>query len=123
MIAAAATPFSYRQVKIGPPLADEAPQPADDGLDVVRVARWQGRVVGGYRLTRVAPLRFGIAALVVCEGFRGWGVGRWLLGHAIGVAESKGARIIDAPCSATGLFRAVGFEAGERGLQLQLAPE
>ena len=120
-MAAARVPFSYRQVEIRPPLADEVPPGLDDGF--VRVAKWQDRVVGLYALERVAPLRCRISALVVCAEFRGCGVGRWLLGHAIGIAESQGARTIDAPSCETGLFRAVGFEAHERGLQLQLAPE
>lgn len=120
-MAAARAPFSYRQVNICPPLVDEVPAGLDDGF--VRVAKWQDRVVGWYALKRVGPMRFRVSALVVCAEFRGCGVGRWLLGHAIGIAESKGARTIDAPCCETGLFRAVGFEAHERGLQLQLAPE
>ena len=123
---AAEASFSCRQVKIYQPFADAVPTclvGAGADLEFVRIAKWQGQVIGGYRMTRLAPLHFGILALAVYEGYRGCGVGRWLLGHAIGIAESKGARIVDAPVARTSLFRAVGFEPCADGCRLQLAPE
>ena len=91
-------------------------------LNDVRVAKFDDRVVGAYRLAKVGADRFEIAALAVYPDFRGVGIGRWLLGHAIGIAESRGGRVIDA----TGperFFLAAGFIPQDRGFRLLLTPE
>ena len=61
-----------------------------------RVAKVDDAVVGAYEVERVSALRFRIKALWVDAAFRGKGLGRWLLGHAIGTAESQGGREIEA---------------------------
>ena len=117
---------SYRDVDIYPPYPHEDPRhlvgPADDG-ELVRVAKLDGRVVGAYRLVRTGQTRFAIKALVVEANYRGHGIGRWLLGHAIGIAELKGGRVIDAPLAAGKFFAQSGFEPVGDTLRLALTPE
>ena len=118
--------LSYRDVDIYPPYPHEDPRhlvgPADDG-ELVRVAKLDDRVVGAYRLVRTGEVRFAIKALVIDENYRGHGIGRWLLGHAIGIAELKGGRVIDAPLAAKRFFVESGFEPVGDMLRLELAPE
>ena len=118
--------FSYRDVEIYPPYPHEDPADlvgtAGDG-ELVRVAKLDGRVVGAYRLVRTAETRFAIKALVVAEGSRGHGIGRWLLGHAIGIAESKGGRVVDAPLAAEQFFAQSGFRLAGKILRLVVTPE
>jgi len=118
--------LSYRDVDIYPPYPHEDPRhlvgPADDG-ELVRVAKLADRVVGAYRLVRTGEVRFAIKALVIDENYRGHGIGRWLLGHAIGIAELKGGRVIDAPLAAKRFFVESGFEPVGDMLRLELAPE
>ena len=59
------------------------------------IAKYRGEVIGVYALLRHATTRFELMNIAVRDDFRGKGFGRWLLGHAIGVAESKGARVIE----------------------------
>lgn len=118
--------FSYRDVEIYPPYPHEDPRDlvgqAADG-ELVRVAKLDGRVVGAYRLARTGETRFAIRALVVGEKHRGHGIGRWLLGHAIGIAELKGGRIIDAPLAAARFFAQSGFQQAGDILRLSVTPE
>lgn len=100
--------FKLRDVVIGRAGADELPwnllleaDPSRERVEgylsdeFTRVARYSGEVIGVYVLARHTPTRFELMNIAVREDFRGKGVGRWLLGHAIGVAESKGAREIE----------------------------
>ena len=99
----------------------------DAPLDDVRIAKVGGpgsksRVVGAYRLVQVDAERFAIRALGVYPPYRGVGIGRWLLGHAIGIAESRGARVIDAK-GPPGFLQPVGFKPRAGGHRLVLTPE
>ena len=99
----------------------------DAPLDDVRVAKVAGhgspsRIVGAYHLAQVDAERFAIRALGVYPAFRGVGIGRWLLGHAIGIAESRGARIIHAE-GPPGFLQPVGFTPRPGGYHLVLTPE
>ena len=119
--------FSYGDVRIVPPFPHEVPHEivgvGGDGDDV-RVAKLDGSVIGAYRLALAAGGRFEIKALVVGEGYRGRGVGRWLLRHAIGIAESRGGRVIEAPCGAPAAFlRDSGFLCEDGIFRLRLTPE
>jgi ribosomal protein S18 acetylase RimI-like enzyme len=77
-----------------------------------------------YVFWRVDPLHFEIRNLAVTRACRRVGLGRWMLGHAIGLAESRGARVIDVPCnSAAGFFAGSGFVANGGGQRLTLTPE
>lgn len=100
---------------------------ADAPLDDVRIAKVDGqgsksRVVGAYRLVQLDAERFAIRALGVYPAYRGVGIGRWLLGHAIGIAESRGARVIDAE-GPPGFLQPVGFTPRAGGYRLVLTPE
>lgn len=120
------TPSLYRRLRVFQPSATSIPVRfvgADGALREVRAVELCGRVVGAYRMRRVDACRFRIVALGVDAEQRGKGIGRWLLGHAIGVAESKGARFVDAPLAETGLFAALGFECGTCAWRLRLTPE
>ena len=110
---------------------------ADAPLDDVRIAKVDchgstshgstshgstSRVVGAYRLVQLDAERFAIRALGVYPAYRGAGIGRWLLGHAIGIAESRGARVIDAE-GPPGFLQPVGFTPRAGGYRLVLTPE
>lgn len=118
--------FTYRDVAVYPPYPGEAP--ADlvgegDDDELVRVAKLRGRVVGAYRLRQSGATCFAIKAIAVYEDYRRRGIGGWLLGHAIGIAELKGARVVDAPLAGSAFFRKAGFEPAGTTLRLRLMPE
>lgn len=118
--------FTCRDVEVSTPRAAEMPvdivgagvEPSE-----VRVAKLRGRLIGAYHLVRVDEQRFAIRALGVCAPARRRGVGRWLLGHALGVAESRGGRFVQAPDGAAGFFRKAGFAEDARGLCFTLTQE
>ena len=118
-----------RKVPIYRPYADEMPwELLPDGLDgpdpnLTRIAKLGGEVIGVYVIEPVNALLYRINALVVAEHHRRQGLGRWLLGHAIGICESKGAREISAPPTGSQLFAHRGFERTPKGHRLQLTPE
>jgi len=104
--------------------ADEDALAAVLELDLVRVAKLAGRVVGAYGIRPLTPTRYELVALVVAEGWRGKGFGRWLLGHAIGLAESRGGREILVRGQRPAAFlRRFGFEPAGADLLLELTPE
>ena len=116
---------SFRDVTIYRPFAGEVPNDLvgdDADLDDVRVAKFDGRVVGAYRLGQGGADRFEIVALAVYPDCRRVGIGRWLLGHAIGIAESRGGRVIDAT-GPDGFLLACGFTPRDHGFRLLLTPE
>jgi predicted N-acetyltransferase YhbS len=103
---------------------DEALSAADVDADFVRVARHAGQVVGAYVLQQQAATVFVLENLVVSRSYRSKGLGSWLLGHAIGLAETKGARHILVPgVRPRRLFTRVGFVQDGDGLRLDLTPE
>jgi len=63
--------------------------------DFTRVAKLGDEVIGVYVLARHDPITFELMNIAVRDDYRGKRLGRRLLGHAIGLAESKGARLID----------------------------
>jgi ribosomal protein S18 acetylase RimI-like enzyme len=63
--------------------------------DFTRVAKLGDDVIGVYVLARHDPITFELMNIAVRDDYQGKGLGRRLLGHAIGLAESKGARVID----------------------------
>jgi ribosomal protein S18 acetylase RimI-like enzyme len=52
-------------------------------------------VIGVYALAQLDATTFELMNIAVAADYRGIGLGRWLLGHAIGLSESLGARTID----------------------------
>ena len=72
----------------------------------------------------LSAIRFELCNLAVAPGLRGKGLGRWLLGHAIGLSETKGGReILVRRTPLRGLFRRTGFVADGEDLLLRLTPE
>jgi len=57
-----------------------------------RVAWFEEKAIGVYALKRLSPTSFELMNICVAEQFHGTGMGRRLLGHAIGLAEAKGGR-------------------------------
>ena len=129
--------FEARAVDIYRPYPDEIPwqlllqadadehrvrQYADP--DWTRIAKFDGEVVGAYVVRANTPLEYQILNLVVAAPYRGKGLGSWLLGHAIGISESKGAReIVTMGFARTSLFARVGFEPASEQARLTLMPE
>ena len=124
------TAVSVAAVTVYRPFPGEVPDDlvgADAPLDDVRIAKVdghgpKGRIVGAYRLAQVDAETFEVRALTVYPAFRGVGIGRWLLGHAIGIAESRGARVVDAK-GPPGFLQPVGFTPRAGGFRLVLTPE
>lgn len=129
--------FEARAVDIFRPYRDEMPwqlllqadpdehrvrQYADP--DWTRIAKFDGEVVGVYVVRANTPLEYQILNLAVAAPCRGKGLGSWLLGHAIGISESKGAReIVTTGFAQTSLFLRVGFEPAGEQARLTLMPE
>ena len=99
--------FAPRDASIFRPYPGEAPWPDADPA-WTRVAKLDDAVVGAYEIERVGPLRFRVKALWVDAACRGNGLGRWLLGHAVGTAESQGAREVEAPAGVA-FYERYGF--------------
>lgn len=97
------------------------------GADVLRVAKLNGRIVAAYALTSAVAPRgyFGLNWLAVLPDLRGQGVGRWVAGHAMGVAESKsGSGLVVKHNEAPEFLRKLGFKAEENeAWRLEFLPE
>ena len=129
--------FRPQDADIFRPYPDEVPwellaeaDPSDErhdeygDADMMRVAKLDDTPIGVYVIKALEPTRYELVNLSVAEGFRHQGLGRWLLGHAIGLAETKGGReILVRKAPLRGLFRRVGFEVSGEGLLLKLTPE
>ena len=128
-----------RDVEIYRPYGNEFPAELlwDAGADEVVVARWEAaelvriakigeRILGMYAMQPQDQTRYFLHGVVVNPNVRRQGLGRWLVGHAIGVAESKGGRHVLTPAAATRLFAHIGFvptAAQGSDLRLDLIPE
>jgi GNAT superfamily N-acetyltransferase len=125
--------FRVTDVRVYRPYPDEVPwglldrqapaDPAGDGVQM-RIAKLGDHVVGAYVIEPVDPLTFRIVDLVVAEGWRRRGIGRWLLGHAIGLAESRGAREVRVTNpSPRRFFASIGFLDADAGMRFPITPE
>lgn len=112
--------FNPRDAHISRPLPGQTSWPNADP-NWTRVAKLSGTVIGAYEIRRVAPTRFRILGVWVADGYRRNGLGTWLLGHAIGLAEGNGAREIDAPPHQ--FYVSHEFEPNADTLRLRLQPE
>ena len=94
------------------------------GADVIRVAKRGEEVLAMYAMDPGDGVTYVLYGVVVTPAARKQGLGRWMVGHAIGVAESKGARHVLVPVmQAQRFFRAIGFEPSSTGLLFDLIPE
>jgi len=101
-------PFDPRDVRMLRPYPEELPwemlldaDPSRTRVagylsdELTRVAKLGDAVIGIYALRREDATHFELMNIAVADAYQGTGLGRRLLGHAIGLAESKGARFID----------------------------
>jgi ribosomal protein S18 acetylase RimI-like enzyme len=101
-------PFEPRDARILRPYPEELPwallldaDPSRERVEsylsetLTRIAKHDDSVIGVYALQQADATTFELMNIAVDEAFQGTGLGRRLLGHAIGLAESKGARYID----------------------------
>jgi predicted N-acetyltransferase YhbS len=98
--------------------------------DVLRVAKLGERIIGCYAMHEPTPIdgqdarTFSLAMVMVEPNYQGNGVGRWLVGHAIGVAETKGGRHLAVQLAGpTAFFTGLGFQATAEGFQFDMYPE
>ena len=94
----------------------------------LRVARLEEETVAAYFLEQLPGYHFRLRFLLVDERWRRRGIGRWVVGHALGLAESKGGQALTAPsCGATRRFLLrYGFAPtsdGEDLLRFDFVPE
>ena len=92
--------------------------------EILRVAKLGEQVIGCYAMHEpAAPTRnaaemqtFTLTMVMVLPSCQRNGVGRWLVGHAIGVAESKGGRRLEARLTGPeNFFVGLGFESIANG--------
>ena len=94
-------------------------------LELVRVAKWLGEVVAVYQLTQMTETEFALVSIHVEAGHRRKGLGTWMLGHAIGLAEARGGRSIEVVfAEGRRFFERRGFNPRKNGvLRLEVQPE
>jgi ribosomal protein S18 acetylase RimI-like enzyme len=129
--------FRPQDAEIYRPYPDEIPwellhlaDPDEDRVlgyvdaDYMRVAKHGGEPVGVYVVRPLSPTRYELCNLAVAPLYRRKGLGRWLLGHAIGLSETKGGReILVRNARQRGLFERAGFVLHGDDLLLTLTPE
>lgn len=76
--------------------------------ETLRVAKLGTQVWGAYAMDRLDATHFHLHGVIVDTARRKQGLGRWMVGHAIGVAESKGGRHLQSNGRAQ-LYRRLGF--------------
>ena len=115
--------MNFREVDVYKPLAREFPAgllkaagadaaelEAWSQAETLRLASRAQTVLGGYAMNRISVTRFELLGVVVGAVHRQQGLGRWLVGHALGVAESKGGReVVVRHSGQTQMFTTVGF--------------
>jgi GNAT superfamily N-acetyltransferase len=121
--------LNLREVEIFRPYGNESPEDllwaegvSDEQVqgwmsaELVRVAKFGSVVIGMYAMDRGQELDFILHGVVVEPSWRRQGLGRWLVGHALGVAESKGGRHVLFSSEIAGrFFGYIGFSAEPRG--------
>jgi GNAT superfamily N-acetyltransferase len=129
--------MNLREVEVFRPYGNEVPEellwaegmaPADVeqwlAAEMLRIAKRQQEVLGMYAMDRGDGETYTLHGVVVAHGWRKQGLGRWLVGHAIGVAESKGARhVYFQGAGAKRFFANIGFVADRNGQRFDLIPE
>jgi ribosomal protein S18 acetylase RimI-like enzyme len=77
--------------------ADPSRERVEGYLDpkLMRIVKYEAEILGVYVLARREATRFELMNIAVRADCRQQGLGRWLLGHAIGLAETKGGRVVE----------------------------
>ncbi len=105
---------------------------AAGSAEILRVAKLNEVIIACYAMhgPRIkgdaADSDYVLQMIAVQEQYRRQNVGRWLMGHAIGVAESKGGRGLQVPHSAhEEFFLTLGFNADAAigGFRFQMIQE
>ena len=92
--------------------------------EMIRIAKRNEDILAVYAMDRGDGITYRLHALAVAPPVRKQGLGRWLVGHAIGVAESKGARHVLVEVKQGSRFlKQIGFVDDPRGLRFDLIPE
>ena len=120
--------FDPTTVPVFRPYRDEIPweilPEANLNPEWIRVAKLDGEVIGVYAVQPLSPVEFRIDALAVAPSYRKQGLGSWLLRHALGICETKGAQqIVTKGNPGTSLFVRAGFQPDGALLRLRLSPE
>ena len=129
--------MNLRDVEIFKPYASELPDHLlleeqasesciDDWLNAqtLRVAKIGAQVLGCYAMERVDTFHFSLLGVVVDRSYRHQGLGRWIVGHALGVAESKGGRHVHlASVGRSRCFERMGFLRNSEGWVFDLIQE
>lgn len=113
--------LNLRDIEVFRPYPDELPislfegeSLSEAGIDrwlnaeTLRIAKLGTEVWGAYAMDRLNATRFHLHGVIVDRPHRNQGLGRWMVGHAIGVAESKGGRHLQSRGRAQ-LYRRLGF--------------
>lgn len=126
-----------REVEVYKPYSNEAPEALlmDEGFsdvqidewlacDLLRLAKRGEDVLGLYAMNIADGETYQLLGIVMAPWARKQGVGRWLVGHALGVAESKGGRhVLFAGQAKRRFFGAIGFVSTELGQRFDIIPE
>ena len=95
--------------------------------DLLRIAKVNEQIVAGYALLSPTQRQgyFGLEWIGVLPDFRRQGVGRWMAGHAMGVAESKsGRRLRTSHIEPGKFFQSLGFaRTPTDGFTIEFFPE
>ena len=99
--------------------------------DVLRVAKFQQQVIGCYAMHSPQspdadgkPVPFELGMVMVLDAYQRNGVGRGLVGHASGVAESKGGRELRVPLPGPAkFFEGLGLRQVPGGFHYAMYPE
>ncbi len=129
--------MNFREVEMFRPYPNEFPEAllleagADEAClnlwlaaEMVRIAKISDQIVGCYAMDRGEDLEFCLHGVIIAPASRKRGLGRWVVGHAIGVAESKGARHLRlAQVGGSRCFERMGFVRDGAGARFDLIPE
>ena len=132
-----AVSMNFREIEIFKPYANEFPEhlltdagAADEvveqwqAAELLRIAKRGESILGMYAMHRVDKESFHLSGVVVDFPQRHQGLGRWLTGHAIGVAESKGGRHLFLPSvGGSRCFTHMGFQRRDEGFYFDMIQE
>ena len=129
--------INLRDIEVFKPYPNELPDALleAEGLDedatskwfdaeTLRIAKIGAEVLGAYAMDRIDEVNFELHGVVVAHNVRKQGLGRWLVGHAIGVAESKGGRHLHThTMGGSRIFQKLGFSRQTDGLIFDMIQE